>query len=110
MAAAAASAASRDDNLRSSMDLDGEAYANSAAKPTSPTTPQPGANGADSAQKNNDNEQKSPTPPPHGVPPTVDAESYKLAGNKFFKAGDYSRAILEYTKGNTCFTFLKGEY
>lgn len=100
MAAAAASAASREDNLRSSMDLDGEAYANSSA-PAQPTTNStPDTNGVDDAEQNNDNEEKSPTPPPHGVQPVVDAESFKLAGNKFFKAGDYSRAILEYTKGN----------
>ena len=50
---------------------------------------------------------KSPTPPPHRVPIsvplpekiTVDAEASKAAGNKFFKAKDYGKAISEYTKG-----------
>lgn len=48
-------------------------------------------------------DEKSPTPPPHRVPiaekPSIDAEAAKTAGNKFFKAKDYSRAIVEYTKG-----------
>ncbi|KAL9114846.1 MAG: hypothetical protein Q9227_001089 [Pyrenula ochraceoflavens] len=55
-----------------------------------------------------DEDGVGPIPPPHQVPPsprsevppkpTVDAEACKAAGNKFFKAGDYSRAISEYTK------------
>jgi DnaJ family protein C protein 7 len=47
--------------------------------------------------------ERSPTPPPHTICPTppqpVDAEAFKLAGNKYFKAGDYQKAIQEYTKG-----------
>jgi DnaJ family protein C protein 7 len=31
--------------------------------------------------------------------PTIDAEEYKAAGNKFFKIKDYPQAIKEYTKG-----------
>jgi len=59
------------------------------------------------------NDDGSPIPPPHKVPtspppqpqpqlppkPTVDAEACKAAGNKFFKAKDYDKAIKEYTKG-----------
>jgi DnaJ homolog subfamily C member 7 len=46
-------------------------------------------------------DERSPTPPPHRAPPApkVDAEACKAAGNKFFKAKDYERAIAEYTKG-----------
>ncbi|MCJ1387172.1 hypothetical protein MMC18_000012 [Xylographa bjoerkii] len=48
----------------------------------------------------------SPVPPPHRAPvepqlppkPTIDAEACKTAGNKFFKMGDYDKAIREYTK------------
>lgn len=47
-----------------------------------------------------------PAPPPHGsrpsspVPTAADeAESYKAAGNKFFKEKDYRNAIIQYTKG-----------
>lgn len=32
-------------------------------------------------------------------PPTIDAEEYKAAGNKFFKIKDYAQAIKEYSKG-----------
>jgi DnaJ family protein C protein 7 len=39
------------------------------------------------------------TPPPQA--PTIDAESYKAAGNKFFKIKDYAQAIKEYSKGET---------
>ena len=49
---------------------------------------------------NGTQEERSPTPPPHrSSPVTADADSFKLAGNKFFKDGDYSRAIQEYNKG-----------
>jgi DnaJ family protein C protein 7 len=47
----------------------------------------------------------SPIPPPHRMqtspppPPPVDAEAYKALGNKFFKARDYDKAVVEYTKG-----------
>lgn len=52
----------------------------------------------------------SPVPPPHRViseppvlpKPSVDAEAYKTLGNKFYKAGDFDKAIQEYTKGNAC--------
>lgn len=45
-------------------------------------------------------EERSPTPPPHKSTGTSDeAESFKLAGNKFFKDGNYKRAIEEYNKG-----------
>jgi DnaJ homolog subfamily C member 7 len=40
---------------------------------------------------------KAPSPPP-GVP-TITAEEYKTAGNKFFKAKEYNMAIKEYSKG-----------
>lgn len=69
-------AAVRDDQ-RSSMDIDKDVQ-----------SPVNGANG----------EERSPTPPPHRSSPT-DPDSFKLAGNKLFKDGDYSRAIQEYNKG-----------
>jgi DnaJ family protein C protein 7 len=44
--------------------------------------------------------ERSPTPPPHKSSGSTDeADSFKLAGNKFFKDGDYRRAIEEYNKG-----------
>jgi DnaJ family protein C protein 7 len=43
--------------------------------------------------------QEAATPP--AVQPTVDAELYKTAGNKFFKMKDYPMAIKEYTKGES---------
>lgn len=48
-------------------------------------------------------ENKSPPPPPHrinsNIQPKMDPEAAKAAGNKFFKAKDYGRAVVEYTKG-----------
>ena len=49
----------------------------------------------------------SPVPPPHRVnpatspppKPAIDPEICKAVGNKFFKAGDYKKAIQEYSKG-----------
>ncbi|KAF1986816.1 TPR-like protein [Aulographum hederae CBS 113979] len=52
-------------------------------------------------------DEAGPAPPPHRVPtspppvqepPAVDPEACKTAGNKFFKAKDYNRAIQEYSK------------
>lgn len=75
-----AMAASRDDQP-SSMDID----------PQEPQLKQNGTNGT---------EERSPTPPPHKSSGSTDeADSFKLAGNKFFKDGDYRRAIEEYNKG-----------
>lgn len=51
-----------------------------------------------------------PVPPPHRSNPSSpvptnedEAESYKAAGNKFFKEKDYKNAIVQYTKGKRCF-------
>lgn len=75
-----AMAATRDDQ-RSSMDID----------------PQ------EAQQKNGVNTQeRSPTPPPHRSNSDAgEADSFKLAGNKFFKDGNYARAIEEYNKGKS---------
>ena len=63
-------------------------------------------------------DEVAPIPPPHGSTksgltqeqqqqqqpkaPAVDPEVFKDAGNKFFKAREYNRAIQEYTKGISC--------
>jgi DnaJ family protein C protein 7 len=42
---------------------------------------------------------RSPTPPPHrSNGNTAEADTFKLAGNKFFKDGNYTRAIEEFNK------------
>jgi DnaJ family protein C protein 7 len=92
------------------MDIDRE-YSSSPA-PSSPAA-EPKANGLNG---------NTPAPPPHrytkspppqsanyaatpeaATPPaempTIDAEEYKAAGNKFFKIKDYPAAIKEYSKG-----------
>ena len=100
-----AMAAARDDG-RSSMDIEPDAPSSPALSvnpsqiPPTPGTPE--ANGIHPEES-----ERSPTPPPHTVSPNppqparlpVDAEAFKLAGNKFFKTGDYQKAIEEYTKG-----------
>ena len=103
------------------MDVDREFT--SSPTPSSPATAQtpggfPKTNGA-----NGDHEPR-PAPPPHryttspppqsanyaatpeaasppAQQPTIDAESYKAAGNKFFKIKDYPQAIKEYSKGGS---------
>jgi DnaJ family protein C protein 7 len=107
------------------MDIDREASSSPApssppAAATSTPTPTPKANGV------NGHDDSRPAPPPHRYttspppqgtsyaatpeaaasapvePPTIDAEEYKAAGNKFFKIKDYPAAIKEYSRGALC--------
>lgn len=73
------------------MDIDQDTTSSSQTEPTSMST-----NGTQ-----NGDTDRSPTPPPHRSPPpnSDGGESHKLAGNKFYKQGDYERAIQEYNKG-----------
>ena len=89
------------------MDVDQETPAPELTSSPPPDAPGafPDTNGTDHA--NGANGVGSPVPPPHRTsatpapPPklTVDAEQCKAAGNKFFKAKDYDKAIKEYSKG-----------
>ena len=69
----------------------------------------PTINGVNGAGEEAEGEE-GPVPPPHRMQTTspapveevvekVDAEACKAAGNKFYKAGQYGKAIEEYTKG-----------
>jgi DnaJ family protein C protein 7 len=93
------------------MDIDSSSPAPSS--PVTADTPKTnGANGVpDGPAPPPHRYTKSPPPPsanyaatpeaatPPAEPPTIDAEEYKAAGNKFFKIKDYPRAIEEYSKG-----------
>lgn len=90
------------------VDTNGQIPSPSAEPVTSPLKAALGAfpdnaNGTMNGVNGVQGDEKSPTPPPHRVSmpekPTMDAEAAKAAGNKFFKAKDYPRAIAEYTKG-----------
>ena len=57
--------------------------------------------------RQSDESESTPVPPPHKSTPDTPpeevydeeaAEAYKATGNKFFKAGDYKKAIAEYTR------------
>ncbi|KAI1610535.1 DnaJ protein, subfamily C, member 7 [Exophiala viscosa] len=80
------------------------AVPNGSSPPATPSQDTPGAFPEDTNVASNGttdgHEERSPTPPPHKEPPApkVDPEACKAAGNKFFKAKDYDRAIAEYTK------------
>jgi DnaJ family protein C protein 7 len=93
------------------MDIDSE-VPNGA--PSSPSTQQtvPGAFDAPKVNGRRDStngEAQGPVPPPHKstpsspapapVPTAEDAEAFKTAGNKYYKAKEYKKAIEEYTKG-----------
>lgn len=96
---------------RSSMSMDRDVpeaseqtFVNGSSPPATPSREAPGAfpdHASDhSTDGTNGSDERSPTPPPHKVTPVkVDPEACKAAGNKFFKAKDYERAIAEYTKG-----------
>ncbi|KAI9803670.1 MAG: hypothetical protein M1833_000582 [Piccolia ochrophora] len=77
------------------MDVDQDGPGSTVTSSPPPTTP--GTNGA--------NGDSSPVPPLHKTrtspppqQPSVDAEAFKAAGNKHFKAKEYDKAIKEYTK------------
>jgi DnaJ homolog subfamily C member 7 len=90
------------------MDVDRPNGAPSSPTPTQPAVPTspevPSGNGVNGATNG-----RAPTPPPHKsaptspapapVPTAEDAEAFKTAGNKYYKAKEYKRAIEEYTKG-----------
>lgn len=79
-----AMAAARDESVNA-MDVD-------------PKSPSNGVNGGGAGD--NGATEKSPTPPPHrSGSGTAEADSFKLAGNKFFKDKNYVRAVEEFSKG-----------
>lgn len=91
------------------MDIDSEGPNGVPASP-SPQSNMPGA--FDSSKVNGTNgapNGEGPVPPPHKSNPTSpapvaaptpeEAEAFKAAGNKFYKAKEYKKAIEEYTKG-----------
>ena len=91
------------------MDVDDRGEPSSSSSvPSSPTISN-SVNGASNENEHEQDQGASPAPPPHRIPPSprneappkpaVDAEACKAAGNKFFKAQDYTRAITEYSKG-----------
>ena len=90
----------------SSPPQNGEIFSDPMETTPAPETPGafPMTNGASGSEDGGD----GPAPPLHGTPksptpqpeePQVDAEACKAAGNKFYKAGQYQKAIDEYTKG-----------
>lgn len=93
------------------VDVDSESaqpdVASQDSQPPTPGTDAPGAFPSSEKLSNGDNnaesreQTKSPTPPTHrvNVQPKMDPEAAKAAGNKFFKAKDYGRAVVEYSKG-----------
>jgi DnaJ family protein C protein 7 len=98
------------------MDIDREH--SSSPAPSSPATAQApqanGVNGHDDSRPAPPPHRYTTSPPPQGTKyaatpeaantppaeiPTIDAEEYKAAGNKFFKIKDYPAAIKEYSRG-----------
>lgn len=98
------SSASMDVDMPDNLSTEVNGDAASTSQPRTPGTNAPGAFPS-SEQTNGDlrEETQSPTPPPHRVntQPKLDPEAAKAAGNKFFKAKDYARAVAEYSKGKT---------
>lgn len=88
---------------------------------TTPAPETPGAfpqpNGVNGDHPNDEDQENRPTPPPHRTTTSpqpqpeksnkpekpeireAEAEAFKAAGNKLYKAGQYGSAIDEYTKG-----------
>lgn len=95
------------------MDIDRD-YSSSPA-PSSPATAEPKTNGVNGDRPAPPPHRYTKSPPPQSAnyaatpeaatppaePPTIDAEEYKAAGNKFFKIKDYPAAIKEYSRGES---------
>jgi DnaJ family protein C protein 7 len=119
LSSSAMSAMSSDQPTPQPMDVDRDLSSSPAPAPSSPP-PASKTNGT------HGDEIPRPAPPPHryttsppppsanyaatpeaasqpAQAPTIDAEEYKAAGNKFFKIKDYAQAIKEYSKGGHCF-------
>jgi DnaJ family protein C protein 7 len=87
----------------SSMDIDGEPV--NGARATTPPNPSAQTNFSVPIP-NGSTHDGAPPPPPHKSNPSSptptpkdDAESYKAAGNRFFKDRNYFKAIEQYSKG-----------
>ena len=83
----------------SPMDVDGPPATQDSTPGAFPTT-----NGVNGDQENNAPPPPAHKPQPNGTPSSTaasDAVSFKDAGNKFFKAKQYDKAIAEYTKGKS---------
>jgi DnaJ family protein C protein 7 len=81
-----------------------------AMEESTPAPQTPGAFPQSNGTNGSHSEEDVPAPPPHKTPaspppqpevPAVDAERCKEAGNKFYKAKQYDKAIEEYTKGRS---------
>ena len=95
------------------VDRDSDSASPAPASPALPPIKNPkvqrantnGTNGATTPM--DQDEEMGPRPPPHRavtspppvVKPPADPEQFKVAGNKFFKAKEYEKAISEYSKG-----------
>ncbi|KAK4548587.1 hypothetical protein LTR36_009497 [Oleoguttula mirabilis] len=95
--------------MSSSPKEDGGVPVQSDPMETTPAPETPGAfpqtNGVNG--EHHEEQDAKPVPPPHRTPaspppppekPAVDAEACKAAGNKFYKAKQYDKAIAEYSK------------
>ncbi|KAI5465495.1 hypothetical protein BGZ63DRAFT_349178 [Mariannaea sp. PMI_226] len=94
------------------MDIDREPV-NGANRPSTPPNPNPNAQTNFSVPiPNGSSHDEAPIPPPHKSNPSSptptsldDAESYKAAGNRFFKDKNYPKAIEQYSKAVDLFPF-----
>jgi DnaJ homolog subfamily C member 7 len=93
-------------NSRDSMDIDREPVNGNHANSTPPPKSSAQANFSVPITNGHANRDQAPTPPPHKSNPSSptptsedDAESYKAAGNRFFKDRNYPKAIEQYSKG-----------
>ncbi|KAH6998818.1 tetratricopeptide repeat protein 2 [Ilyonectria robusta] len=95
-----------------SMDIDREPV-NGAARASTPPNSNPSAQANFSVPiPNGTSHDEAPAPPPHKsnpssptITPQEDAESYKAAGNRFFKDKNYAKAIEQYSKAVDLFPF-----
>lgn len=99
------------DSMNGGVAVNGGASAADPDKMETTPAPESSASLSNEAQVGENGQQQQeqrPTPPPHRTkttpppPPEIrpeEAEAFKASGNKFYKAGQYGKAIDEYTKG-----------
>jgi DnaJ family protein C protein 7 len=82
--------------LPTEMDVDSNEVNGATSSPADSTND---VNGTTNGKAPTPPEHKSPSPAPPPAPTEEEAEQWKMMGNKFYKNGEFKKAVEQYTKG-----------